>query len=155
MRDEVRVRIESDSDLVPARAAARALADALGFSRTDATLIATAVSEVARNIVVHVGFGEIVMSALVEDHRRGLRVVASDQGPGIRDVAQALEHGFTSHRGLGLGLSGARRLMDDFALSSADDGTRVSMTKWRILDELERLHEDLRADAPPGETAAG
>ncbi len=150
MDDEVLVTIASDADLVAARAAARALAEQLGFSRTDATLIATAVSEVARNIVVHVGVGEITMSPLVQDHRRGLRVVAADDGPGIRDVAQALEHGVTSHRGLGLGLSGARRLMDDFDLRSGErGGTVVAMTKWRVLDDLERLREDRHADAGP------
>ena len=147
MRDEVRVPIASDADLVPARAEARALATELGFTRTDSTLIATAVSEVARNIVVHVGVGEITMSALVEDHRRGLRVVAVDEGQGIRDLDQALEHGVTSHRGLGLGLSGARRLMDDFEIRTlTPGGTTVSMTKWRVLDELERLREDRHTD---------
>jgi anti-sigma regulatory factor (Ser/Thr protein kinase) len=150
MVGEVKVPIASDADLVPARAEARALADALGFSRTDATLIATAVSEVARNIVMHVGLGEIVMSALREDRRRGLRVVASDEGPGIPDVEKALEHGFTSRRGRGLGLSGARRLMDDFEISSGSKtGTTVSMTKWHELDALERLYEEPRAGAPP------
>jgi anti-sigma regulatory factor (Ser/Thr protein kinase) len=148
MHDEVRVPIASDADLVPARAEARALATELGFTRTDATLIATAVSEVARNIVVHVGVGEILMSPLVEDHRRGLRVVASDEGPGIRDIDRALEHGVSGHRGLGLGLSGARRLMDDFEVRSiAPGGTTVAMTKWRVLDALERLREDRRHDA--------
>jgi anti-sigma regulatory factor (Ser/Thr protein kinase) len=150
MGDETRVPIESDADLVPARAEARALAQALGFSPTDATLIATAVSEIARNIVSHVGLGEVVMTPLVEPHRRGLRVVASDEGPGIPDIDKALEHGYTSRRGLGLGLSGARRLMDDFDVASNSAGTKVTMTKWRVLDELERLRErrDSRAAEP-------
>lgn len=147
MVDDARVPIESDADLVPARARARALAEELGFSRTDATLIATAVSEIARNIVSHVGLGEIVMTAIVEPDRRGLRVVASDDGPGIGDIEQALEHGYTSRLGLGLGLSGARRLMDDFDIASSHMGTRVTMTKWRVLDELERLRE--RRDSRP------
>jgi serine/threonine-protein kinase RsbT len=147
MPDEVRVSIASDADLVPARAEARALATELGFTRTDATLIATAVSEIARNIVVHVGVGEIRMSPMLEDQRRGLRVVAGDEGPGIRDLEQALEHGVTSHRGLGLGLSGARRLMDDFEIRTlTPGGTTIAMTKWRVLDELERLREDRRRD---------
>jgi serine/threonine-protein kinase RsbT len=146
--DEVRVGIESSADLVPARAEARALALRLGFSRTDATLIATAVSEIARNIVVHVGQGEIVMRAVEEDTRSGLVVVARDDGPGIRDVAAALEHGYAGRGGLGLGLPGARRLMDEFDVSSAvDEGTTVTMTKWRARDELERLRERRRADA--------
>ena len=152
MGDELRVAIASDADLVPARAEARALATELGFTRTDATLIATAVSEVARNIVVHVGAGEIRMSALVEEQRRGLRVIAVDEGPGIRDIDQALEHGVTSHRGLGLGLSGARRLMDDFEIRTlTPGGTTVSMTKWRVLDELERLREDRHRGARRGD----
>ena len=149
MGDERRVPIASDADMVPARAEARALAEELGFSRTDATLIATAVSEIARNIVAHVGLGEIEMTAIIEPDRRGLRVVASDEGPGIRDIEQALEHGYTSRRGLGLGLSGARRLMDDFEIASNSSGTRVTMTKWRFLDELERLRE--RRDSRPAE----
>jgi anti-sigma regulatory factor (Ser/Thr protein kinase) len=154
MPDEVRVAIASDADMVPARAEARVLAEALGFSRTDATLIATAVSEVARNIVAHVGLGEIAMVPLMEDERRGLRVVASDQGPGIRDIERALEHGYTSRSGLGLGLSGARRLMDDFEIASGPAiGTTVTMTKWRLLDALERLHEERRDGARPDRPA--
>jgi anti-sigma regulatory factor (Ser/Thr protein kinase) len=147
MGDETRVPIASDADMVPARAKARALAEDLGFSRTDATLIATAVSEIARNIVSHAGLGEIEMTAIIDPDRRGLRVVASDEGPGIRDIELALEQGYTSRRGLGLGLSGARRLMDDFDIASNSSGTRVTMTKWRALDELERLRE--RRDSRP------
>jgi anti-sigma regulatory factor (Ser/Thr protein kinase) len=147
MGDETRVPIASDADMVPARAKARALAEDLGFSRTDATLIATAVSEIARNIVSHAGLGEIEMTAIIDPDRRGLRVVASDEGPGIRDIELALEQGYTSRRGLGLGLAGARRLMDDFEVASNSSGTRVTMTKWRALDELERLRE--RRDSRP------
>jgi serine/threonine-protein kinase RsbT len=147
MGDETRVPIASDADMVPARAKARALAEELGFSRTDATLIATAVSEIARNIVSHAGLGEIEMTPIIEPDRRGLRVVASDEGPGIRDIELALEQGYTSRRGLGLGLSGARRLMDDFEIASNSSGTSVTMTKWRALDELERLRE--RRDSRP------
>ena len=142
MDDEVRIPIASDSDMVPARAQGRALATKLGFSRTDATLIATAISEIARNIVVHVGRGEIVLQPLYEDHRYGLVVVAQDEGPGIEDVEAALEHGFASGKGLGLGLPGARRLMDEFEIASdPGKGTVVTMKKWRVRDELERLRE--------------
>jgi anti-sigma regulatory factor (Ser/Thr protein kinase) len=142
MADEVRVRIASDADMVPARAEARSLAESLGFSRTDATLIATAISEIARNIVVHVGGGEVVLTPLYEDGRYGLRVVAEDSGPGIRDVRAALEAGAGTRRGLGLGLPGARRLMDEFEIvSEPGTGTTVTMTKWRIRDELERLRD--------------
>jgi anti-sigma regulatory factor (Ser/Thr protein kinase) len=137
---EVRVVIENDSHLVEARAAARELATRLGFSRTDATLIATAISEVARNIVVHVGHGAIVMRPLYEEQRYGLQIVAEDEGIGIRDVDAALEDGYAGRGGLGLGLPGARRLMDEFDIETGSDrGTRVTMKKWRVRDELERL----------------
>jgi serine/threonine-protein kinase RsbT len=142
MPDEVRVAIAADEDLVPARAQARALAERLGFSRTDATLIATAISEIARNIVVHVGQGEIVVRSVEEESRHGLVVIAQDAGPGIRDVEAALRDGYAGQGGLGLGLPGARRLMDDFDIvSQPGRGTRVTMTKWRIRDELELLRE--------------
>ena len=142
MGDEVRVSIGSDSDMVPARAQGRALATQLGFSRTDATLIATAISEIARNIVVHVGRGEIVLQPLYENDRYGLLVVAKDTGPGIKDIDAALDHGFASGKCLGLGLPGARRLMDEFEIASEPGkGTTVTMKKWRIRDELERLRE--------------
>lgn len=150
MSEEVRVEIASDSDLVTARAQARALAERLGFSRTDATLIATAISEIARNIVVHVGEGEIVMRAVYDEARHGLVVVARDAGVGIRDVAAALEHGYASRGGLGLGLPGARRLMDEFEVQSErDKGTTITMTKWRIRDELERIRERRRRESSP------
>ncbi len=146
MADEIRVPIASDADLVPARAKARTLAERLGFSRTDATLVATAISEIARNIVVHVGHGEIVMYPVEEDRRYGLVVVAKDAGAGIRDVRAALEHGYASRGGLGLGLPGARRLMDEFEIESERDrGTTVTMKKWRIRDDLELLRERRRA----------
>jgi serine/threonine-protein kinase RsbT len=146
MSDEiVHVHIRSDADLVTARAEARALATALGFSRTDATLIATAISEIARNIVVHVGAGDVELRPVVEDTRYGIVVVARDEGPGIRDLDAALENGYAGRGGLGLGLPGARRLMDDFEVTSSPDaGTTVVMSKWRVRDELERLRERRR-----------
>ena len=140
--EEVRVRIACDADLVPARAQARTLAERLGFTRTDATLIATAISEIARNIVVHVGEGEIVIRAISEDARQGLVVIARDEGVGIPDLRAVLEAGYASRGGLGLGLPGARRLMDEFEIESArDKGTTVTMTKWRLRDELELMRE--------------
>jgi anti-sigma regulatory factor (Ser/Thr protein kinase) len=147
LSDEVRVRIAADDHLVSARAEARALAVRLGFTRTDATLIATAVSEIARNIVLHAGSGEIVMKSLADDTRCGIEVTATDTGPGIRDVASVLAHGYASRGGLGLGLPGARRLMDEFAIDSdVDRGTIVTMKKWRVRDELERLRDRRRAN---------
>jgi anti-sigma regulatory factor (Ser/Thr protein kinase) len=140
--DKVCLSIESDADLVVARGAARGLAQELGFSKTDATLIATAVSEITRNIIVHVGAGKIEMTPLYGEGRCGLRVAATDDGPGILDADLALEDGHAARGGLGLGLPGVRRLMDEFAIDTTlDCGTTVTMTKWRIRDELERLRE--------------
>jgi serine/threonine-protein kinase RsbT len=148
MGDEVRVPIADDRDLVAARAEGRALAGRLGFSRTDATLIATAISEVGRNILVHAGRGEIELRPAREGNRTGLVVVARDQGPGIRDVAAALRDGYGTKNGLGLGLPGSRRIMDDFRIDTeVGRGTTVAMCKWRLRDELERLRE---ARAPRG-----
>jgi serine/threonine-protein kinase RsbT len=137
---EVEIPIASDADVVPARAEGRALADRLGFSRTDATLIATAISEIARNILVHAGRGQVLVRPVDEGHRCGVAVVAHDAGPGIRDVEAALQEGIGAGRGLGLGLPGARRIMDEFGIESQPGrGTTVRMTKWRERDELERL----------------
>ena len=128
--DEIRIPIHADGDIVAARQAGRELAARLGFSRTDLTLIATAVSEVARNIVRFADSGEIVIE-LVEQPRKGVRVLARDAGPGIPDVEKALADGYSTYNGLGLGLPGARRLMDEFAIvSEIGRGTTVTMTKW-------------------------
>ncbi|CAA9520803.1 MAG: Anti-sigma B factor RsbT [uncultured Thermoleophilia bacterium] len=135
------VAIATDVDLVRARAEGRAQAVALGFTRTDATLIATAISEIARNIIVHAGQGRIAIRGLQEPERHGLVVVAEDDGPGIRDVEAALQDGRSGRGGFGLGLPGARRLMDEFEVVSAQDaGTTVTMTKWRVRTRLELLH---------------
>jgi serine/threonine-protein kinase RsbT len=129
--DEARVRIHTDPDIVLARKSARELASRLGFSRTDLTLISTAVSEIARNIVRFAGDGEICIE-LLDQPRPGVRVVARDTGPGIEDVERALADGYSTYHGLGLGLPGARRLMDEFSvLSELGKGTTVTMTKWR------------------------
>lgn len=129
--DEVSIPIRVDADIVRARQAARELAGRLGFSGTDLTVIATAVSEVARNIVRFAGVGEVVVE-LLEEPRRGVHVLARDTGPGIPDVALALTDGYSTYHGLGLGLPGARRLMDEFAVvSETGRGTTVTMTKWR------------------------
>jgi serine/threonine-protein kinase RsbT len=145
MADEVRVAIASDADLVTARAEARAMAERLGFPRPDPTLIATAISEVARNIVVHAGRGEIVLEPFEDADRYGLVVTATDDGPGIRDVDAALRDDHSGRGGLGLGLPGARRLMDDFDIASdAETGTTVTMRKWRHHDQLARLREERR-----------
>ncbi len=118
------------------------MAQHLGFRPPDPTLIATAISELARNLVVHVGHGEIIMSPLVDDRRSGLLVIVRDEGQGIADIDAALSLGHASRGGLGLGLPGARRLMDEFEVESQPGkGTTVTMRKWRVRDELELLRE--------------
>jgi anti-sigma regulatory factor (Ser/Thr protein kinase) len=142
MDDEIRVSVETDADLVVARAEARALAQRLGFRPPDPTLIATAISELARNLVVHVGHGEIILRPLLDDRRYGVLVIVRDEGEGIPDVDAALGLGHASRGGLGLGLPGARRLMDEFEVESElGKGTTVTMCKWRTRDELELLRE--------------
>jgi serine/threonine-protein kinase RsbT len=126
------IAIESDSDVVTARQRARELAAELELSSTDQTLLATAISEVARNITTYARRGEVSVAIVRDDAgRRGIRVVASDEGPGIEDVERAMQDGYTTGGGLGLGLPGARRLVDDFALDSAPGrGTTVTLVKW-------------------------
>lgn len=130
---EVRVQIEREADIVLARQAGRQLAAQLGFTSTDQTLIATAISEVARNIVVYAQQGEIVLKKADDDGGRvGIQVVAVDQGPGIDNKELAMRDGYSTKNSLGLGLPGARRLMDDFALESeVGRGTTVTMKKWK------------------------
>ena len=128
---EVRILMQGDQDIVRARRSARDLASRVGFSRTDLTMIATAVSEIARNIVRFAGNGDLVLE-LLDSPRRGGRVVARDTGPGIPDLTRALTDGYSTYQGLGLGLPGARRLMDEFSvISEVDRGTTVTRTKWR------------------------
>jgi serine/threonine-protein kinase RsbT len=135
--EQARMEVASDADIVPARAKGRALATELGFSPTDATLVATAISEIARNIVVHAGRGEIEVKPAYEPDRRGVIVIARDEGPGIRNVDAALREGFGTKGGLGLGLPGVRRIMDEFAIQTAPNhGTTVTMHMWRDLREL-------------------
>jgi anti-sigma regulatory factor (Ser/Thr protein kinase) len=145
---DVRVQISADTDIVEARGEGRALAARLGFSRTDATLIATAISEIGRNILVYAGTGEVAIGETADDHSVGIEVVARDGGPGIPDVELALSEGYATGNGLGLGLPGAKRLMDEFSIETAvGRGTTVTMRKWRGRDELERLRETSRRHA--------
>jgi serine/threonine-protein kinase RsbT len=147
MTDEVHVPIAADADIVVARGEGRALAGRLGFSNTDATLIATAISEVGRNILVHAGCGEVAIAEAADEDRVAIVVVARDEGPGIADVDRALSEGFATGNGLGLGLPGSRRLMDDFVIETkVGQGTTVTMRKWRERDPLEILRASDRAD---------
>jgi serine/threonine-protein kinase RsbT len=130
--NEVRVAIQREADIVAARQAGRQLAAQLGFSNTDQTLIATAISEVARNIVVYAVQGEIVLTRADDGSRVGIQVQAIDSGPGIDNKELALRDGYSTKNSLGLGLPGARRLMDDFDLQSeVGRGTTVTMKKWK------------------------
>jgi serine/threonine-protein kinase RsbT len=129
--DEVRVAIRTDADVVTARQEARTMGAGLGFSSTDLTLLATAISEVARNITTYAGEGEVTLRVLDQDGRRGIEVLAADEGPGIENVELAMRDGFTTGNGLGLGLPGTRRLVDDFDLQTTPGvGTTVRLVKW-------------------------
>jgi serine/threonine-protein kinase RsbT len=126
------IPIESDADVVTARQRARAMATELELTSTDQTLLATAISEVARNITTYATRGEVVLSTIRNANgRRGIRVVAQDEGPGIADVELALQDGYSSGDGLGLGLPGARRLVHDFHIETAPgQGTKVTLVMW-------------------------
>jgi serine/threonine-protein kinase RsbT len=129
--DEVRVGIATDNDIVTARQEGRRLSSELGFSSTDLTLIATAISEVARNIRLYAEQGDVQLRLLRERGREGIQVVARDKGPGILDVERAMQDGYSSGGGSGLGLPGARRLMDEFDIrSKPGKGVTVTMKKW-------------------------
>jgi serine/threonine-protein kinase RsbT len=130
--EEIRVAINSDQDIVSARQKGRVMASELGFSSGDATFIATAISELARNIVSYAGKGEITLKTVNGLNRQGIAVIATDEGPGIPDIRQALRDGFSTSGSLGLGLPGVRRLMDEFAITSQPGrGTIVAVKKWR------------------------
>jgi serine/threonine-protein kinase RsbT len=130
-KDEVRIAIESDEDVLKARQQGRNLGQSLDLDATDLTLLATAISEIARNITAYAGHGAITIRLVQEDGCRGIEVLAEDQGPGIPDIAAALSDGYSTGRGMGLGLPGARRLMDHFEIDShVGEGTRVRMIKW-------------------------
>ena len=125
------VEILSETDVVTARQQGRTLAARLGFSLTEATLVATAISELARNILLYAGGGTIVLKTIDDPTQRGILIVASDHGPGIADVRQALAGGYSTSGGLGLGLCGVRGLVDDFDIvSEAGTGTTVTLRKW-------------------------
>ena len=135
MAAELRLAIRGEDDIVAARQRAREVARALGFGAVDQSRIATAVSELARNVVRYAtdGAGEVVIAPVPASPRGvGIEIVVRDAGPGIADVAQAMQEGYTSGRGLGMGLPGTRRLMDELAIDSAPGrGTAVTIRKWR------------------------
>jgi serine/threonine-protein kinase RsbT len=131
MPDETYVPIRSEADILAARQQGRRLGTQLGFSSGDLALITTAISEVARNIVIYAKTGEIVLGPIQRGRQRGIVVIARDQGPGIPDIGLAMQDGYSTGKTLGLGLPGARRLMDEFTIvSEVGTGTTVTMTKW-------------------------
>jgi serine/threonine-protein kinase RsbT len=135
--NDIRVAVASDADAVTARQRGREAALRVGLSRTEATFVATAISEIARNITTHAGSGEIVIREIHDADRVGMVVIARDDGPGIEDVASVLASEFESTAGLGVGLWGARQLMDEIEIESEPGkGTTVTMRKWSVLAGL-------------------
>jgi len=127
----VRHAIATEADIVAARRSGRRLAKSAGFATADLTTIATAISEVARNITSYAGQGEMTITVIEHGDRRGIEVTAEDQGPGIADIERALADGYSTGNGMGLGLPGARRLMDELTVDSiVGVGTTVVMRKW-------------------------
>jgi serine/threonine-protein kinase RsbT len=131
-RGEIRVLIGSDADIISARQKGRELASRCGFSPTGLSVVATAISELARNVVHYAGHGEIALRLIEAEGKQGIEVVAADAGPGIPDLALAMQDGYSTSGALGLGLPGVRRLMDEFDITSAfGKGTTVTVRKWR------------------------
>jgi serine/threonine-protein kinase RsbT len=131
MANETRVEITSSIDIVSARQQGRALAQKLGFTGSQSTLITAAISEVARNIVDYARHGEIILAGTQDGARHGIKIVARDEGPGISDIAQAMQYGYSTRNSLGVGLPGAKWLMDEFDIESKlGKGTTVTMKKW-------------------------
>jgi serine/threonine-protein kinase RsbT len=125
------IDVEREADVVTARQRGRELAAALGFSITDQTLIATAISEVARNIVSYAKRGTVSFNRVERQGRLGIEILATDHGPGIADVEQAMRDGYSTGNSLGVGLPGARRLVDEFEIESKlGVGTTVTLRKW-------------------------
>jgi serine/threonine-protein kinase RsbT len=126
------LEIRSSADVVAVRQAARALAERVGFSLVDQTKLVTAASELARNTIDYGGGGSVHLELVENGVRRGVRLTFEDQGPGISDITMALKDGYTTGHGLGLGLGGARRLVNDFNIeSSPGTGTRVMIARWK------------------------
>ena len=129
---EIAVVIRTEADIVSARQTGRGLAAAIGFNPTDQALIATAISELARNILKYAGNGEVHFSHKSVRGRDGIEVVAADQGPGIASLDDAMLDGFTTSGGLGLGLPGAKRLMDEFHVQTDSSGTTITALKFIV-----------------------
>jgi serine/threonine-protein kinase RsbT len=126
------IKIQASADVVVVRQAVRQMAIELGFGLVDQTKIVTAASELARNTLDYGGGGMVQIESLQEERRRGVRLTFTDQGPGISDIELALKDGFTTGTGLGMGLGGAKRLANEFAIeSTVGTGTRVTIVRWK------------------------
>ena len=131
MAHEVRVSICSSADIVSARKEARALALQAGFSFCDSTLITAAISEIARNVLEYAQQGEVTISLLKNGTKAGVKIVVNDRGPGIADIGEVMKDGYSTRQGMGIGLPGTKRLMDEFEIRSRPGvGTTVTMKKW-------------------------
>jgi serine/threonine-protein kinase RsbT len=129
--DPIRIRVLAESDVLQAVLVAKQRASACGLNGNAANRVATAVSELARNIIKYAGQGEILIAGVEQGSRRGVEIVSRDRGPGISDIEQAMSDHFSSSGTLGLGLPGVKRLMDEFAIESTPGrGTTVTITKW-------------------------
>ncbi|GEN55058.1 MULTISPECIES: anti-sigma regulatory factor [Halobacillus] len=125
------VNIKKEWDIVGARQLGRDISRKIGFGTVDQARIATAISELARNIYLYAGTGKVCFEALEDMNKKGIRIVATDEGPGIKDISQVMEDGFTTSGGLGAGLPGVKRLMDDFDIVSGEgEGTEITVVKW-------------------------
>ncbi len=124
--------LQAEADVVRVRQLTRDWARALGFSLVDQTKLVTAASELARNTLVHGGGGQVTLEAVREGSRAGLRLIFEDQGPGIENIEMALKDGYTTGSGLGLGLGGSRRLVNEFDICSRPgEGTRITVARWK------------------------
>jgi serine/threonine-protein kinase RsbT len=131
MRKNIEVNISSSIDIVTARQRGRELASEVGFFGSELTVIAAAISEVARNIVDYAQCGQVILEEVQEGDSKGIQIVARDHGPGISDLCQAMNYGYSNRKGLGVGLPGAQWLMDDFEITSKiGEGTTIRMKKW-------------------------
>jgi serine/threonine-protein kinase RsbT len=126
-----KILIQEERDIVICRQICRQFAYMMGFNLVDQTRITTAASELARNIQEYAGTGEVTIEEIEEQERRGIKIVFEDHGPGIPDIDKAMSEGWSSHRGIGMGLPGTKKLMDDFKLESqVGKGTKVTIIKW-------------------------
>ncbi len=131
------VKIENNMDLVKARQAVRTLALDLGYGIVNQTKLVTAVSELTRNVLLYAGKGEINIELIESGTKKGLKITVTDEGPGIPDVDLAITDGYSSSKGLGKGLSGTKKLMDDFSIKTeVGKGTEVVIIKWTDSDKL-------------------